>query len=168
MKGDECTERSDVNDPSVALLRHCFSEDLTGAEGSGQIGLHDPVPFAFRALQGRLALCDPGAVHQNIDLTEGLENFCMQRFQRLPIEDIGRPCECATAQGPDLFSGLLHLIDAPRSSHNISVGFGETDCDGAADSRCSPEYHCCFAAQMKYVIVHVSRSENITAYFSFI
>ncbi len=69
-RGDQTVSRSDVDDPSAALLLHDRHGRLGGVEGRRQIDGDDQVPLVVREILDRGHVLDAGVIDQDVQLAE--------------------------------------------------------------------------------------------------
>ena len=108
LEGDECRQRSNIDDAAVAPFDHGFTEDLAGVKRAVQIHVHNTVPYFFGTVQCWHPLGDSGGVDENIDAPEGGDSRIVQFLQRASAQYLGRNSKGGAAHR---FNFIREIID---------------------------------------------------------
>jgi hypothetical protein len=146
---DEGIERRDVDDPAIAACEHGPAEDLAGAEGAGDVGVHDGLPLVFGKVDGGGALDLAGAVDEDVDFTEGLEGGRAECFEAGAIGDVGWLTQRPNAGCFDGGCSLIDLLGATAGGDDVGACFCEANRHGETNARGATHHYRGLPCQIK-------------------
>ena len=127
-------DRSQINDPTVAISFHARDESPAHEEDARDVGVHDLAPFIEGELGDLFAEVDAGVVDEDVWIAKFFGHACFQSahllfIRHVSLENVG--------VGPDLSDssgGCFQLFEVAGDQGEFGAGFGQREGHRSAES----------------------------------